>query len=417
MSRILSTCSWSSASTKEASEWSMMYDTSLSVESWYSPRGTAPAACAATSPHTHSGRLSPMIATLSPAFSPRETMPREKYLTCSWYSFQLNSCQMPNSFSRIAILRSPNTSALRTRSFGNVSWVLRISFIRSARLHFPQEVVVLSDVRLDDARVVGDLRRLPFRDLHAEIEDAHPVADVHHDAEVVLDQQNRDAPLLVDVDDEAGHVLLLFEVHPGHRLVEEQELRLERQRPAELDPLAKAVGQRPHRLLPDVFDLEEVDDVLYRLPVLDLLVPGRPEEDAARQDPALHELVAAQHQVVEDGHVVEEGDVLEGAGDPQVGHLVRVHPGDLAVLEVDRAALRLVDARDAVEDRRFPGAVGADDRVHAPLRHVDRDPVDRLHPPEGEVDVVDPKQRHKGSMSGYPFSSGKHRANCKPMFG
>src|SRR5512140_1247222 len=416
MSRILSTCSWSSASTKEASEWSMMYDTSLSVESWYSPRGTAPAACAATSPHTHSGRLSPMIATLSPAFSPRETMPREKCLTCSWYSFQLNSCQMPNSFSRIATLRSPKTSALRTRSLGNVSWVLRISFILSASLHFPQEVVVLSDVRLDDARVAGDLRRRTLRDLHAEIEDAHPVADVHHHAEVVLDQEDRDAPLLVDVEDEAGHVFLLLEVHPGHRLVEEQELRIERQRPAELDPLAKAVGQRPDRLLPDVLELEEINDVLVRLPVLDLLGPRRPEEDAARQDPALHELVASQHQVVEDGHVVEEGDVLEGAGDPQVGHLVRVHPGDLAILEVDRPALRLVDARDAVEDRGLPGSVGADDRVDAPLLHVDRNPVDRFHPSEGEVDVVDPKERHKVSMSGYLLIHGKPRANLKPMF-
>ncbi len=188
MSRILSTCSWSSASTKEASEWSMMYDTSLSVESWYSPSGTAPAACDATSPHTHSGRLSPMMATLSPACRPRETRPREKYLTWSWYSFQLYSCQMPNSFSRMATFRSPNVSALRTRSLGNVSWVLRISFIRSARLHFPQEVVFLSDVRLDDARVVGDLGRRSFRDLHAEIEDAHTMADVHHDPEVVLDQ-------------------------------------------------------------------------------------------------------------------------------------------------------------------------------------------------------------------------------------
>src|SRR5512141_27679 len=394
----------------------MMYDTSLSVESWYSPSGTAPAACAATSPHTHSGRLSPMMATLSPAWRPSETMPREKYLTWSWYSIQLNSCQMPNSFSRIAILRSPKTSALWTRSLGKVSWVLRISFIRSARLHFPQEVVVLSDVRLDDARVVGDLRRFPFRDLHAEIEDAHPVADVHHHAEVVLDQQDRDAPLLVDVDDEAGHVFLLLEVHPGHRFVEEEELRLERQRPAELDPLAKAVGQRPHRLLPDVFDLEEVDDVLDRLPVLDLLCPGRAEEDAARQNPAFHELVAAQHQVVKYGHMMEECDVLEGAGDAQVGHLVRLHPGDFPVLEVDRAALWRVAARDAGEDRGLPGAVGDDDRVDAPLLHVDRDPVDRLHPSEGEVDVVDPKQRHRGSKGGYPLMYGKPRANRKPMF-
>src|SRR5512134_3384487 len=144
MSRILSTCSWSSATTNMASEWSMMYATSFRDESWYSPRGTAHAAWAATSAHTHSGRLSPMIATLSPGDSPRETNPREKYFTCSWYSFQENSCQMPNSFSRMATLRSPNVSALRARSLGKVSWVERTVFILSPRLHAPEEVVLLA---------------------------------------------------------------------------------------------------------------------------------------------------------------------------------------------------------------------------------------------------------------------------------
>jgi len=32
------------------------------------------------------------------------------------------------------------------------------------------------------------------------------------------------------------------------------------------------------------------------------------------------------------------------------------------------------------------------------------------------VDVVDPKQRHKGSMSGIFLIYGKHRAKSKPMF-
>ena len=85
---------------------------------------------------------------------------------------------------------------------------------------------------------------------------------------------------LVHVEDEAAHVLLLLEVHAGHRLVEQQQLRLHRQRPAELDALLQAVGQLADRHLADVLDLEEVDDLLDELAMLDLLVHRRamPEE-------------------------------------------------------------------------------------------------------------------------------------------
>ena len=49
------------------------------------PTEAAPAAWAAISLHTHSGRLSPMIATLSPRPTPSATRPSEKSRTWSWY--------------------------------------------------------------------------------------------------------------------------------------------------------------------------------------------------------------------------------------------------------------------------------------------------------------------------------------------
>ncbi len=69
------------------------------------------------------------------------------------------------------------------------------------------------------------------------------------------------------VEDEAAHVLLLLEVHAGHRLVEQQQLRLHGERAAELDALLQAVGQLADRRLADVLDLEEVDDLLDHLAV------------------------------------------------------------------------------------------------------------------------------------------------------
>ena len=77
------------------------------------------------------------------------------------------------------------------------------------------------------------------------------------------------------VEDEAAHVLLLLEVHAGHRLVEQQQLGLGRERAAELDALLQAVGQLADRRLADVLDLQEVDDALDRLAMPDLLALRR----------------------------------------------------------------------------------------------------------------------------------------------
>src|SRR5437870_4546100 len=81
--------------------------------------------------------------------------------------------------------------------------------------------------------------------------------------------------VVVDVEDEAAHVLLFLEVHAGHGLVEQQDRRLGGERAAQLDALLQAVGQPPDRRLADMLDLEEVDDLLDRLAVSELLAPRR----------------------------------------------------------------------------------------------------------------------------------------------
>ena len=88
-----------------------------------------------------------------------------------------------------------------------------------------------------------DRGRIALGDLAAEIQHHDAVGDVHHHAHVVLDHHHRHPELLVEVDDVAGHVLLLLEVHAGHRLVEEDEARLQRHGAGELDALAQAVGE------------------------------------------------------------------------------------------------------------------------------------------------------------------------------
>ena len=87
-----------------------------------------------------------------------------------------------------------------------------------------------------------DLGRRPLGDLHAVVEHRDAVGDAHHQAHVVLDQQHRDAAV-ADLADQLHQVDRLARVHPGGRLVEQQQLRLGGEGPGDLEPPLVAVGE------------------------------------------------------------------------------------------------------------------------------------------------------------------------------
>ena len=97
--------------------------------------------------------------------------------------------------------------------------------------------------------------------------------------------------------------------------------------------------------------------------------------------------------VVEDGHPLEEGDVLEGAGDPQAGALVGPEARDVAAFEDDPPPLRRVEAGDHVQDGGLPRAVRADDGEDLAPEHLERHPGERPNAPEGEIDGLERQDR------------------------
>src|SRR6184192_2792487 len=210
-----------------------------------------------------------MTESLSLRLKPSAARPRAMSRTWSWYWRQVNVCQMPRSFSRMAG-RPAYWAALRSRQRGRVS--------RSAITSLRRRLGV-AEIGLDHLRIGADLGGGAIGDLDAHVEYRHPVRDVHHHTHVVLDEDDGRPPLLVDVEDEARHVLLLLVVAATHRLVEQEHSRVERERPAELDALLEPVGERAGGPAPEVLDLEEVDDVLDALAVLDLLALREPPVD------------------------------------------------------------------------------------------------------------------------------------------
>ncbi len=199
--------------------------------------------------------------------------------------------------------------------------------------------------------------------------------------------------VIVDVEDVARHVLLFLEVHAGHRLVEQQQVRLHRQRAAKLDALLQAVSQPPDRHAADLLDLEEVDDLLDAVAVLDLLFHRRAMPQQLPEEPAVHLQRAAGHDVVERGHAAKQRHVLEGARDAALGRIVRSHLGARLALEGDAALLRRVEAVDDVEHRSLAGAVRADDGADFAFADVERHVADGFDAAERQRHILDREQR------------------------
>ncbi len=97
---------------------------------------------------------------------------------------------------------------------------------------------------------------------------------------------------------------------------------------------------------------------------------------------------------------------LEGPSQPEAGPLVGVEPADLPAEQID-SAVRLQEAADGVEERRLPGAVGADQADHLVGRGVEVDVVDRDEAAEGNGEPGGRQHRAVGV--------GRRRAQrCRP---
>src|SRR5262247_2933532 len=219
-----------------------------------------------------------MTESRSPRLNPSATSPSAKSRTWSWYWPHVHVCQMPRSFSRIA------GRLRRSRAFRRSNRERVISATGASGAG----VLTVAEIGLDDARVRAHLVRRALGDLLAHVEHGDAIGDVHDHAHVMLDQDHGDAPFLVDVEDEAGHVLLLLVVAAAHGLVEEQDLRVERQGAAELDALLQPVGERAGRSPAQVLDTQEVDDVLDTPAVLDFFLLGEPPVGERAEHAGLH---------------------------------------------------------------------------------------------------------------------------------
>ena len=138
------------------------------------------------------------------------------------------------------------------------------------------------------------------------------------------------------------------------------------------------------------------------------------EAEHAGDGAGLAAQMRADRDVFQHAHVRHQFDMLEGAGDAELCHLLRRRVVDFLAEHRDRAARRGQHAGDQVEGRALAGAVGADQRHDLAGLDVEGDVVDRDHAAELLARMVD-LQQHGGSgrRSGCaPARSAMYRAAC-----
>ena len=123
-----------------------------------------------------------------------------------------------------------------------------------------------------------------------------------------------------------------------------------------------------------------------------LVLLGRTEAEDRPAEADLALAVRTHHHVLEQRHRGEQRQVLEGAGDAELGDAVRRHVEQVAARGTSPPAGGLVDAADDVEHRGLAGTVRPDEAADLALVDAERQAVERHDAAEADRHVLHVEQ-------------------------
>jgi hypothetical protein len=113
-------------------------------------------------------------------------------------------------------------------------------------------------------------------------------------------------------------------------------------------------------MIADVFDLQKVDDFLDALARFDLFRARSTLENGGGNRIGAQPRMHADQDVVDDGLVLEDREVLEGAGNAKARQRMRRELGEIPAVKKDLAGGWPEHCADQIEECRLAGAVRAD---------------------------------------------------------
>src|SRR5262249_28485764 len=227
-----------------------------------------------------------------------------------------------------------------------------------------------AEVRFNHALIGLDDARRTFGDLVAMVEDEHDLAQPHHDLHVVLHQQHRLA-LVAETAHGVEQVVEEGTVDAGRGLIEQDQRGIAHQHAHELYELLLAIGEIARVLARQLLQLHEGQEL------------AAPAFGGGS--------IAARHnqEIFERRELGKHPRHLKRTAHALHRDLPRPQAVDALTLEEDPPRVAALDPGDAVEQRRLPGAVRADEAIDPSWLEPQRDTVDRGDAPEALLDGVD----------------------------
>jgi hypothetical protein len=216
----------------------------------------------------------------------------------------------------------------------------------------------------------------------ATVEDDDLVRDLEGFLLVVGDEEGGDVDLVVEAAEPGAELVADTRVEGAEGLIEEEDLRFRREGAGEGDALALAAGELRGVAVCVAVELDEAEEIVDA--ALDL-GPG-PLAD-----------LEAERDVLPDGHVAEEGIVLEDEA-----HSAELNGDGGGVLsgEDDASRVGFLESGDDAEDGALAGARGSEEGDELAGVDFEGDRVDGLEGTESLGDVVDDDAHGKGSAAG-----------------
>jgi hypothetical protein len=109
--------------------------------------------------------------------------------------------------------------------------------------------------------------------------------------------------------------------------------------------------------------------------------------------------LAAHEEVAGDAHQGNHRQVLVDRGDAAIERVARAGHHDRLAVDQDLALGRLMHARERLDQRRFAGAVVAEQAHHLARVHLHRDAVERDHRAEALDDLPQLHQRRRAAIA------------------
>ena len=191
-----------------------------------------------------------------------------------------------------------------------------------------------------------------------------PVADRKQAVEIVRDHEHSEAERLLQRADEIVEIAGGNRVEARGRLVEEHDLRIERERPRQRDALGHAAGQLGRQFVGSFRRQADERQLLQR-------------ESVERRLGQAQMLAHRRLDVLPHGQAREQRALLEQHAPALADHetLVRRHLVDVQAEHFDRARLFVQQAEDRARQDRLAGARGADKAQHLAAIEIEIEPV------------------------------------------